>query len=236
MGYYFYPATPGNQYGPCEDPCHHKDCYKMREDACQMCVCGKPIGYDNRIVFLPGNRIIHARCFEEWAEAGKEDAALEAEWDRLNTCGPVQQEWVVIEPAPEQSAKLKRKPFMISVDPARLETIKAFAADNGQSVSAVYDTAITEYLRSHGVLVDDTTPQRGGYHPPYELNDAEAALLNQVRLLNGFDTHHDQTGLNKGTVRTMRNLRYVTTHVGFLCLTDAGLAALARYEARHQHK
>lgn len=38
--------APGTEYGPCVDPCEHRDCAAARRDAARPCrVCGKPIGY-----------------------------------------------------------------------------------------------------------------------------------------------------------------------------------------------
>jgi hypothetical protein len=40
-------SAPGSRYGPCLEPCQHKDCAHTRAMASQLCItCGKPIGYE----------------------------------------------------------------------------------------------------------------------------------------------------------------------------------------------
>lgn len=40
-------SAPGTQYGPCVEPCEHRDCASTRELAEKICPhCNEPIGYD----------------------------------------------------------------------------------------------------------------------------------------------------------------------------------------------
>lgn len=65
---------PDNEeYGPCAEPCGHKDCAETREMAASRCtVCGRKIGYGIRFYDeTPGEgpadqpfRLVHAACRE----------------------------------------------------------------------------------------------------------------------------------------------------------------------------
>lgn len=77
MTLYVYPPAPGTReyslphlqrVGPCEKPCDHTDCERMRRDAEAMCLdCGQPIGYDRHIIPTIGwpaqAKLVHASCY-----------------------------------------------------------------------------------------------------------------------------------------------------------------------------
>jgi hypothetical protein len=57
-------AAPGTTYGPCAEPCEHRDCALTRTSAATPCVyeqCGEPIGYD-RLFFQTDVGLAHADC------------------------------------------------------------------------------------------------------------------------------------------------------------------------------
>lgn len=42
-------SAPGGKYGPCTEPCEHRDCGATREMAAALCgLCAEPIGYHTR--------------------------------------------------------------------------------------------------------------------------------------------------------------------------------------------
>ncbi len=73
-----YPQEPGTEYGPCRsEQCGHLDCEQSRRDAAKICrICGKAIGYGNRVYAefesneIPNNEgfFVHARCLESEAK------------------------------------------------------------------------------------------------------------------------------------------------------------------------
>jgi hypothetical protein len=55
---------PGSKYGPCEDPCQHRDCAETRRMAGRNCAgCAEKIGYE-RNFYRDGEDLIHATCAE----------------------------------------------------------------------------------------------------------------------------------------------------------------------------
>lgn len=61
--------APGSEFGPCVEPCAHRDCEATREMAAAACVhCSQPIGYDVRFYRVdlthPKGLYAHARCEE----------------------------------------------------------------------------------------------------------------------------------------------------------------------------
>lgn len=65
--------APGTEYGPCLDPCLHRDCVETRRMALARCdFCGDPIGYDVRYYRTDtGNDYAHAPCLETAIEEGR---------------------------------------------------------------------------------------------------------------------------------------------------------------------
>jgi hypothetical protein len=60
---------PGSKYGPCLEPCQHKDCQLTREMATTPCrICGLVINYDRRFYDEGSNpvnlNLVHATCLE----------------------------------------------------------------------------------------------------------------------------------------------------------------------------
>jgi len=68
MGYYFSPNAPGKKHGPCKkQPCKHTDCPQMIAQAESKCrICGKQIGYEEKIYFEEEGGCVHFVCF--WRE------------------------------------------------------------------------------------------------------------------------------------------------------------------------
>lgn len=58
--------NPGDQRGPCEGTCEHRNCALLRQDAENACaLCGQPIGY--AVPFYrsgDGKGLAHAECSE----------------------------------------------------------------------------------------------------------------------------------------------------------------------------
>lgn len=60
-----YLSEPGTEYGPCVDPCQHRDCAATRETAATICTyCNEPIGYGNRFYSDDAGGSVHAVCLE----------------------------------------------------------------------------------------------------------------------------------------------------------------------------
>lgn len=75
---------PGTTYGPCLEPCQHKDCAGRRGMAASLCrFCGTAIGYETEFYDdgsgHPLLSLVHARCFERDIEAGRRAEAAEKE-------------------------------------------------------------------------------------------------------------------------------------------------------------
>ncbi len=71
-------SSPGTQFGPCIEPCHHTDCHALRLVAESSCTyCHEPIGYEKRYYHLGENAVdetniyAHAVCVDEALEAGR---------------------------------------------------------------------------------------------------------------------------------------------------------------------
>jgi hypothetical protein len=66
MAYGYWPDyTPGSEYGPCAEPCRHKDCALLRAPDQGKCgKCGKPLETGDRFYFVDGLPV-HAREEEE---------------------------------------------------------------------------------------------------------------------------------------------------------------------------
>lgn len=60
-------SHPGTTYGPCADPCAHKDCASDREIAAAPCrVCKSPIGYGQRYYQEQSWTVfVHEACLED---------------------------------------------------------------------------------------------------------------------------------------------------------------------------
>lgn len=66
---------PGSEYGPCKEPCTHRDCAATREMAARVCpLCTHPIGYGVRFYQDSGDPGVfrHAECAEIAAEIDRE--------------------------------------------------------------------------------------------------------------------------------------------------------------------
>ena len=62
MGWLTLPK-PGSEYGPCVEPCVHRDCAATRNDAGKICEhCGQKIGFDVPYYSTEGGKIVHAKC------------------------------------------------------------------------------------------------------------------------------------------------------------------------------
>jgi len=67
------PGVPaiGTKYGPCAEPCSHRDCMANRKTAESVCrICGQRIGYEHRYYdegSAPDWTHVHALCLEEEA-------------------------------------------------------------------------------------------------------------------------------------------------------------------------
>jgi hypothetical protein len=73
MGWYNYPPLPGTkvrigdtneeqELGPCLEPCEHRSCRQMREDAASLCrICSRPIGWNNPI-YYEEQGLVHRDC------------------------------------------------------------------------------------------------------------------------------------------------------------------------------
>ena len=61
--------APGTKYGPCGEPCSHRDCAESRRMAAVVCrFCDESIGYERRFYNegAPGSYdLVHAVCLEE---------------------------------------------------------------------------------------------------------------------------------------------------------------------------
>jgi hypothetical protein len=56
---------PGVNYGPCCDPCAHRDCTWQRETAARACcLCKKPVGF-GRLFYEHEGDVAHQDCLEE---------------------------------------------------------------------------------------------------------------------------------------------------------------------------
>jgi hypothetical protein len=58
----------GSQYGPCAEPCQHRDCAQHRADAQVICsYCHKAVGTDTPIYSGQDgeSRLVHASCLED---------------------------------------------------------------------------------------------------------------------------------------------------------------------------
>ncbi len=64
--------APGTEYGPCEEPCAHRDCAESRHMAAAICrFCERPIGYETRLYNDGASGsydLVHALCLEESVE------------------------------------------------------------------------------------------------------------------------------------------------------------------------
>lgn len=58
--------SPGRKFGPCLEPCIHRDCRQNRKIADARCpVCGGGIGFEEQFVVEGGGvGYIHRRCAE----------------------------------------------------------------------------------------------------------------------------------------------------------------------------
>lgn len=81
-------ASPGTEYGPCENDCDHRDCTATRKMAATVCrICKVQIGYDRRFysegdpVQMVRRGLVHAVCLHEEIE-GLEAQAEMASVDR----------------------------------------------------------------------------------------------------------------------------------------------------------
>jgi len=60
-------ASPGKKYGPCADPCQHKDCQNMRGYVEKKCgFCGERLGYDRRSSHDDDKGECHTSCIEDY--------------------------------------------------------------------------------------------------------------------------------------------------------------------------
>jgi hypothetical protein len=67
---------PGSEFGPCPEPCEHRDCAESRRMATSLCPrCGHIIGYDRRFYgtkdwpeLQAASPFIHADCLEDYAD------------------------------------------------------------------------------------------------------------------------------------------------------------------------
>ena len=63
---------PGTKFGPCPEPCKHKDCAETRTLSDWSChYCGLPIGYGVRFYHESDktSQYVHAHCLEDQIEA-----------------------------------------------------------------------------------------------------------------------------------------------------------------------
>ncbi len=70
---------PGAKFGPCPNPCSHKDCAKTREMAGTKCrICGDAIGYETSF-YQEGDwtKLVHAVCVEDEEEQIAKPAVYE---------------------------------------------------------------------------------------------------------------------------------------------------------------
>lgn len=59
-------SSPGTEYGPCVDPCPHRDCAMQRSIASMVCpICLERIGYEVRYYADEFDGYCHAVCAEE---------------------------------------------------------------------------------------------------------------------------------------------------------------------------
>ena len=59
-------ASPGSEFGPCENDCSHVDCKATRTMAESTChICKKKIGYEKRFYIEPDKTLVHAICIIE---------------------------------------------------------------------------------------------------------------------------------------------------------------------------
>lgn len=62
---------PGSKFGPCVEPCFHKDCDANRKDATSQCfLCAEPIGYETP-VFREKDDLVHESCYTDFVELGR---------------------------------------------------------------------------------------------------------------------------------------------------------------------
>ena len=58
-------AEPGTEFGPCAEPCQHKDCAATRAKANENCIeCGETIGYGTKY-YQEEDGLIHYRCAKD---------------------------------------------------------------------------------------------------------------------------------------------------------------------------
>lgn len=64
-------AKPGTKYGPCAEPCNHRDCKITRRMAEMLCPhCSEPIGYEQFFYDDPDLGLVHFSCMSEMVEDG----------------------------------------------------------------------------------------------------------------------------------------------------------------------
>ena len=67
-------GNPGSEFGPCIDPCNHRDCEASRTQAASIwAYCGRPIGYGVRYYADEPGGWCHAVCLEVEYERSKLD-------------------------------------------------------------------------------------------------------------------------------------------------------------------
>jgi hypothetical protein len=84
-------SSPGTEFGPCADPCQHKDCAATRLTSVSFCViCGEQIGYETRYYMADGGTPKdgpweHAACAEQAIDETETDDA-QAQLPPCPTC------------------------------------------------------------------------------------------------------------------------------------------------------
>ena len=72
-------AEPGTEYGPCAEPCMHKDCDATKTQASTLCpYCLKPLGYGHALTRADtevSTGLGHFACIEEQIEKESATAA-----------------------------------------------------------------------------------------------------------------------------------------------------------------
>ncbi len=66
MAYGYWPdLTPGAEYGPCAEPCQHRDCAQLRNPEYPKCArCKEPLKAGDRFYFDGDNKPVHAAELE----------------------------------------------------------------------------------------------------------------------------------------------------------------------------
>lgn len=65
-------SEPGTKYGPCKEPCAHKDCAATRKEAESICsLCSQPLGYQRKITRDNEYGEVHMMCLEGGLERGE---------------------------------------------------------------------------------------------------------------------------------------------------------------------